>query len=147
MAHAGGAPELYTHKLAEKVCSYIADGLSLRSIQKISGMPSRFTIFNWLKNKPEFLNLYVRAKEDCAEHFAEEMVEIADDAQVLEDSAAVNRARLRVDTRKWIASKLKPKKYGEHLEIDQHVSADSILVSIEGKEMLKLQVTESRENK
>ena len=68
MAHAGGAPELYTHELAEKVCSYIADGLSLRSIQKISGMPSRFTIFNWLKNKPEFLNLYVRAKEDCAEH-------------------------------------------------------------------------------
>ena len=120
---------------------------SLRSIQKISGMPSRFTIFNWLKNKPEFLNLYVRAKEDCAEYFAEEMVEIADDAQVLEDSAAVNRARLRVYTRKWIASKLKPKKYGEHLEIDQHVSADSILVSIEGKEMLKLQVTESRENK
>jgi hypothetical protein len=59
---------------------------------------------------------YARAKEESADHLAEEIMEIADEAMNALTSEQVQAARLRVDARKWIASKLKPKKYGERIE-------------------------------
>jgi hypothetical protein len=155
-----GRPSTYTVELANKICSLLADGQSLRAICLQENMPNKDTVYGWLSKHSDFSDNYARAKSDCADLFAEEIIEIADDSQgdrkiinrageeiEIVDQDAINRARLRVDARKWIASKLKPKKYGEHLDIDQHVSAESILVSVDGKEMLKLQVSESRETK
>lgn len=95
-------------------------------------MPARSTVFRWLSLEAGFSDLYARAKEEAAELFAEEIVEIADERDgkaimadgaevaVVFDSTAVARNRLRVDARKWVAAKLKPRKYGD--KIQQEVS-------------------------
>ena len=91
-------------------------------------MPCVATIFNWMRVHQEFLEQYARAKEAQADALAEELLDIADDGsndwmEVHDrdntgwkaNGEAIQRSRLRVDTRKWIASKLKPKKYGDKL--------------------------------
>lgn len=74
-------------------------------------MPDASTVFRWLRTKPDFCEQYTRAKEESAEALSEDMLEIADDK-----TGDPTRDRLRVDTRKWLASKLKPKKYGEKVD-------------------------------
>ena len=98
-------------------------------------MPSRVTVFNWLRTNKDFLNQYERAKAEAADSLADEILDIADHsvndymAKLAEDGdreAAssiklhpenIQRSRLRVDARKWIASKLKPKKYGDKVSV------------------------------
>lgn len=84
------------------------------------------TLFKWLRDEPEFLKQYTRSKEEQADFLAEEMIEIADDSSLdiaftddgkaFIDKEHIARSRLRVETRKWIAAKLKPKKYGDKIE-------------------------------
>jgi hypothetical protein len=75
-----------------------------------------------LRVDSDFQQKYARAREDQADYLADEIIGISDEAQteqvgedglVKYDATAVARNRLRVDTRKWAASKMKPKKYGE----------------------------------
>lgn len=84
-------------------------------------------IFCWLRENKQFSEQYAQAKQEQAEALVEEMHEISDEPPSVitddkgvtrYDSAGVQWQRLRVDTRKWIASKLKPKKYGERLGLD-----------------------------
>lgn len=49
------------------------------------------------------------------ELIGEEILEICD--AEASDSVHVQRARLQVETRKWLMSKLAPKKYGERLDV------------------------------
>jgi hypothetical protein len=80
--------------------------------------------------------MYARAKEQQADLLAEEIIEIADDSSKdlqgyddynnpIENKEFVNRSKLRVDARKWVASKLKPKKYGDKLELDGGIHTTS----------------------
>ncbi len=116
----------FTEEMGDVICSEIADGKSLRTICAPEDRPSIQTIFNWLRTQPLFFEQYARACEERSEALVEDMLEIADDssddfmerqengkASILADHDHINRSRLRVDTRKWIASKLKPKKYGD----------------------------------
>jgi hypothetical protein len=82
-------------------------------------MPSMTTIFDWLRVDPAFALNYTRAREHQAESYADEITALADAAQGL-DSAGVNAARLRVDARKWVASKLLPKRYGDRVDVNHH---------------------------
>jgi hypothetical protein len=75
------------------------------------------TVFEWLRLDPAFATNYARAREHQAESYADEIASIADSAQGL-DSAGVNAARLRVDARKWCASKLLPKRYGDKIDLN-----------------------------
>lgn len=116
----------YSSQMADAVCEKIMDGLSLRKIEALPGMPRRITILKWLRENPEFQTQYAHAREEQAELLAEEILEIADDGKpdfsfdpeqgLIVDGDAIQRARLRVDSRKWIASKLKPKKYGDKID-------------------------------
>lgn len=125
---AGGRPTDYTEELAIEVCARLAEGQSMRKIAKDEHMPSTVTIFAWLRKHEEFLNQYEKAKSECADMYAEEIIEIADDSSndyidVADENGEtgatrlntehVQRSRLRIDARKWVASKLKPKKYGD----------------------------------
>lgn len=123
-----GRPTLYTPELADKICEEIADGKSMRTICAQDGFPEMVTVFRWLRKHEDFCKQYVRAKDEQAEALIEDMIDIADDNHndtitikkgdkeiEIENREWVNRSRLRVDTRKWIASKLKPKKYGEKI--------------------------------
>lgn len=113
--HAGGRPTDYTQEKADLICSMISDGKSLRTICKVDGMPSMVTVFAWMRNQEEFLNQYTRAKEEQADAFIEDMTEISDSIDGY-DNSQIQKARLQVETRKWIASKLKPKKYGDRIQ-------------------------------
>ena len=122
-----GRPEIYTEDLALRVCEEIAStSKSLKTICAQEGMPSVRTVLHWLRDKEDFLRQYTRAKEEQADLLVEEMIDISDDGSndlmtivkgnesyEAENKEVVNRSKLRVETRKWIASKLKPKKYGD----------------------------------
>lgn len=77
-------------------------------------MPDKATVFRWLARYPDFRDNYTRAQDDRASALAEEILEIADDTTA-ED---VQRAKLRVDTRKWLMSKMAPKRYGDKQEVE-----------------------------
>jgi hypothetical protein len=109
---------LYTPELAAAICERIAHGESLVAISGEPDMPSYPTIMEWLKANNDFEAMYRQAKEDQADTLADEIIAIADSVKDAgpTDSAKVNAARLRVDARKWVAAKLKPKVYGERVE-------------------------------
>ena len=111
-----GRPSKYSDELAEKICEKIANGRSLRSICAEDGMPPMKTIYRWLEANEEFRHQYARAREKQADYFAEEIIEIADSTEA--ESAAVSKAKLQIDARKWAASKIAPKKYGDKSELD-----------------------------
>ncbi len=124
-----GRPSSYTDALAVKICRRIAEGESLRKVCLDSDMPDKMTVLRWLANfeeKAEFRAQYARAREMQADALFDEALEIADDAsgdwtttedgkKVL-DHEHVQRSRLRVDTRKWAAGKLAPKRYGDKIQ-------------------------------
>lgn len=102
------------------------DGETLRQICRDEGMPDKSTVLRWLASNAEFCDQYARAREIQADHWADEVVEIADDGSndwmeretkagtiTVVDHENINRSRLRVDTRKWLMTKAAPKKYGD----------------------------------
>jgi hypothetical protein len=120
-----GRPSDYSQDTADAICERIAEGESLRSICRDESMPSLSSVFKWLSAQPEFADQYARGREAQADTLADEIVDIADDGKRdyvdadgvrTVDHDHIARARLRVDARKWIASKLKPKKYGERIQ-------------------------------
>lgn len=102
-----GRPTDYTDALADEICERVASGSSIRKICAEEGGPTMSAVFRWLNEHSYFQEQYVRAKEEQAELYADEIVQIADETN---DPA---KARLQIDARKWTAMKLKPKKYGE----------------------------------
>lgn len=125
-----GRPSEYSQETADFICSEIADGKSLRTIALNENCPVTATIFAWLRKYPEFLTQYTCAKDEQAESLVEEILDIADnntrDVRVINrngveveivDNDVVNRSKLRIETRKWLASKLKPKKYSDHIDL------------------------------
>lgn len=123
-----GRNSKYTPELGNKICEIIStSSRGLRSICKELNINTQ-TVLNWLNddNNKEFLVHYARAKQSQADFLVEEILEISDDSSndsietefgEKENKEWVNRSKLRVDSRKWIASKLAPKKYGDKLEL------------------------------
>jgi hypothetical protein len=122
-----GRPSKYSAELVDKICELTAT--TNRSLQSICAdlEVSPRTVLEWLadSSKEEFTQKYARAKDMQADFLVAEILEISDDTtQDLLDgqfgqqgnAAAVQRAKLKVDSRKWIASKLAPKKYGDKVE-------------------------------
>lgn len=107
-----GRPSEFTQAIGDMICGLIAEGNSLNKICQSDEMPHRATVYRWLRQNDDFSDNYTRAKEDAADWFAEQIVEIADSE---EDP---NKARVRIDARKWIASKLKSKNYGEKQQME-----------------------------
>lgn len=142
---AGGRPTIYTTELADKICNLISmSNRGLVHICKEEGMPSRITVHQWILDNPEFSNKYARAREDQAEFLAEEMLSIADDSSGdldriddfgnrIENKEFINRSKLKVETRKWIASKLKPKSFGDKVQTEH--SGSVAITPITGMEI------------
>lgn len=120
-----GQPTKYTDELADKICGLIASShKSMATICKEVGI-GYTTHIQWLRDNKEYMHKYARAKEDQADFLAEQMIDISEhteeDHTPFTGANVIQRDRLRVETRKWIASKLKPKKYGEKLDIEQTI--------------------------
>lgn len=138
-----GRPSDYTEELAIKICTEIASTtLGLKSLCKLhEDFPSHATIFTWLAQKKDFLDLYTRAKEMQAENIADEMLEIADDGSndlmtvvkgdatyEMENKEVTSRSKLRIETRKWISAKLLPKKYGDKSQVEMKHSIEGAII-------------------
>lgn len=123
-----GRPTTYSTDITDAICERLAMGESMRSIARDDDMPAISTIFKWIREHDEFSKQYALAKQESADAMAEDILDIADDGtndwmekQDSEGNAAgwsfngehVQRSKLRVDARKWLMSKMKPKKYGE----------------------------------
>ena len=119
-----GRPSGYSEEIAANICERLAIGESLRSICRDDGMPSVTSVMRWLSVNLAFREQYAHARELQAEYRVDEIVEIADKDEA-DDPVKVNRARLRIDTRKWAASKLAPKKYGDQAKITHAGDAEN----------------------
>ena len=109
-----------TAALRERICRQISLGQSLRRTLKAAGMPSMTRILKGLSEHPEFAAQYARAKRIGIELHVDAILDLAATA----NDRNAHAVRLRVDTLKWIASKLLPKVYGDHLELEIPLSAD-----------------------
>lgn len=129
-------PSDFTQDIADRICAEIAEGKSLRKVCEAEDLPHRSTVHRWLKEIEAFRDQYARAMDDRADKLADEILEISDDdsgdfgfkkvqtadgesAEPFIDKDNIQRARLRVDSRKWLAGKLAPKKYGDKV-LNEH---------------------------
>ena len=129
-----GRPSIFSDELAAYICEQIANGRSLREVLRDDeGMPGLSTVFQWLSKNQTFADQYAYAREVQAETLVDEIIQISDDGSNdymqridgeggnlgwKENGEAISRSKLRVDARKWVASKLLPKKYGDRLAVD-----------------------------
>lgn len=126
-----GRPSRYSAQVADAICEKLGGGQSLRQICRDPAMPDWRTVFRWLEINETFRQQYARARELQAHAFVDESLEISDDTAAdfvrgedgdeRVDHEHIQRSRLRVDTRKWVAGKLLPKVYGDKL---LHTGAD-----------------------
>lgn len=108
-------PSSYSERAADVICARLADGESLRSICKDTHLPSARAVHRWLNDdeNESFRQQYARAREVQADKLFDDILSISDDKE-----SDVQRSRLQVDARKWMAGKLRPKKYGDKQEIE-----------------------------
>lgn len=120
---------LYTHEIAETILERLADGEGLIAICRDAGMPSDGAVRHWVESDHDgFATKYTRARARGYERLADEILELSDDSRrdvrvgedgrEIVDHEVVARSRLRVDSRKWLLSKLLPKTYGDKLDLN-----------------------------
>ena len=116
-------PSKYENKadICALVFSGMRGGLSTFKACDAAGVPHS-TFLMWMKDDAELANSYARAREDLIERIANEVMELSDADVGLQpdgkkDWAEVQKHKLQVDTRKWLLSKLAPKRYGDKLEL------------------------------
>lgn len=141
-----GRPSTFSKGLASAICKRIAEGESLRSICLGADMPCLSTVIRWLADdrRSEFRSQYARAREAQADTIFDEILDIADDAsndwmeRKRDDGSTdevlhaehVQRSKLRIDARKWVAGKLQPKKYGDKLELDGKLDIAPVTINL-----------------
>ncbi len=129
-----GRPTDFNDKIASLICERVATStLGLNKLCALyDDMPVKSTVNQWRYKYPEFSTQYAQAKLFQADLLAEECLDIADDSTndtlINEEGFEtcntewINRCRLRIDTRKWLAAKLLPKQYGPVVEDKKSVS-------------------------
>lgn len=111
-------------------------------------MPTVSAVMAWLGENKDFAEHYARVKREQVELLVDDMLEIADDGRndTFEDADGnehvdtdvIQRSKLRVDTRKWLAAKLMPKKYGDKVELEHSGGTASTLTVISDQRRAEL---------
>jgi len=114
---------------------------SLQDICDDPRMPSISSVVRWLAHPDmtAFREMYYYARRVQAELFIDEIFTIADDDSKdwkkkfnkdgeeigwVPDNEAIQRSRVRIDTRKWYAARMVPRIYGDKAQIDLDVTGD-----------------------
>lgn len=125
----------FSQRIFDRICERIADGESLRSICDDKDMPHKTNVFRWLADEENdhLRDQYARARDAQADALFDDILEIADDARNdwmerkngdgvpigwQENGEAIRRSQLRIEARKWMAGKMRPKKYGDKLDVE-----------------------------
>lgn len=121
-----GRPTIYTDEMGKEICHRIAGGETAINIAKDADMPDRQTIYRWARTPDHpFCPIYAEARQQQIETWVDETVEIAHDSD--EDP---QRSRLKIDTRKWIASKIASRVYGDKTKHEHEVTAGGELLNL-----------------
>lgn len=102
----------FSQEVFDAICERLANGESLRTICASKNMPSKANVFRWIAADKTVADQYTRAREAQADSIVDDMLNIADDASI-----DPNDRRVRIDARKWIAGKMRPKVYGDKVAI------------------------------
>ena len=112
-----GRPSTYSEEMAERICHAIATTAdSLATICEAEGFPHWQTVYAWREREPLFAEAYTRARNARLEMMAEELLPLAE-STIGKNSNEIQSAKLRVDTRKWLLSKLVPATYGDRIDV------------------------------
>lgn len=137
-----GRPSKYTPELAREICRQLVEGKSLKKICDPEGMPYDSTVRDWIIDDREgFHAQYMRAIQARAITWGEEILTVADDGsndtyidpntgQERMNAEVVARSRLRVDTRKWLLSKMLPKIYADKIDVNHGVQPSNPLATL-----------------
>jgi hypothetical protein len=127
-------------KTFNSILSFIEDGQSLRSVLKREGMPDSTTFYKWIEKDEQKSIHYVRACESRSEFIFEEILNIADsqegdiitnkDGFEVVNHDVINRAKLRIEARKWMLGKLQPKKYGDKIQTELSGAITTNIISL-----------------
>lgn len=126
-----GRPSEFTPEEGDVICAWIQSGGSLRGYLRNTGRTAE-TVYRWMRQNAGFAALYAHAGRDRADTLAEETLEIADAAAIDPTLEGVQAAKLRVDARKWIVSKLSPAMWGDR-QVVEHVGAVNIRIGVPQK--------------
>jgi hypothetical protein len=149
-------PVEFTEDIADEICWRITHGEPLVRICADEHLPHVATIYRWLIRFPTFCDMYTRAREEQADTNADEILAIADEmppeytdekGRTTIDHSYLAWQKQRIEARKWTASKLKPRKYGDRVAVEgveggasiktEDASADKFLEIIKNMEMTK----------
>lgn len=122
------------------VCKEIESGRALRNVLKDESMPSTSTFYQWLENNTDKAKQYARATEVRAEVIFDDILSIADqnendttvnaDGIEVVNNDVIQRSRLRIDARKWVLSKLNPKKFGDKIQTEHSGEITTNVISL-----------------
>ena len=125
-------PTDYSEKIASEICTRLTQGEPLVQMCRDEHLPHVSTIYRWLARHPDFCDTYARAREEQADTLADHIVPSADEhpevnpiidnetgdlIRIELSSSYIAWQKNRIEARKWTAMKLKPKKYGDKLEL------------------------------
>jgi hypothetical protein len=126
----GDKPYPWTPEIEAEIFERLANAEPLADICEDDWLPSARTVYRRLKDDEPFRQRYAHAREMQADTIFDEILQIADDARNdwmerkgaedkgwTENGEHIQRSRLRIDARKWMAGKLRPKVYGDKLEV------------------------------
>ncbi|HXD94555.1 MAG TPA: hypothetical protein VNX01_15220 [Bacteroidia bacterium] len=134
MANPIGRPSGYNIGIATEICETIAstsDGL-IKLCRDNKHWPVRSVIFKWLLKNSDFADMYFKAKVWQVSSLVDEILYISDDVShdtttnkngdLVANNEYINRSRLRVESRKWLAAKLCPRLYGDKIQYDAQIN-------------------------
>jgi Asp-tRNA(Asn)/Glu-tRNA(Gln) amidotransferase C subunit len=141
----------YTREDKDNILNSIFDaitqGQAVRNAIKKENI-SFSTFYIWLDDDEDKAKQYARATEIRAEAMAEDILEICDafendimldqDGKEITNHNVIQRDRLRVDTRKWLMSKMMPKKYSDRQQIDHTTDGKSLNTPLMNLDPLKI---------
>ena len=153
-----GSGSKYTEEIAEEICALVADGVNLRRVCRMDGMPSWRTVYDWVVARPEFAARLARARDLGYDALAEEALEIAntphlgqkkvfssgagedEDSMTVTEDDMLGHRKLQIETRLKLLAVWNPKKYGNKVQvggdpdspikIEAQVEADNFLAAI-----------------
>lgn len=133
-----GSQVPYDQGRAEEICNRLSSGEALSEICDSPGMPASKTVFRWMAGNDAFRQGFSRARADQMSAWAEEIILISDDSRndYMEreshkgnlfkglDPEHMQRTKLRIETRKWVMSKLAPGLFGDKVQVDVNASVE-----------------------
>jgi hypothetical protein len=158
-----GSGSKYTEELADRICDLVSNGVNLRKVCRMEGMPSWRTVYDWVVAHPDFAARLARAREMGFDALAEEALEISNtpmmgQKQVMGDKSTfttvedmLGHRKLQIETRLKLLAVWDPKRYGNKVQlggdggspikIEAQVEADTYLAALLTNVELNKQVT------